>query len=233
MTEKPNPQRGNVMFYILIAVALLAALIFAVSQSGRGSAKHVSEEKLRLLANSVIEYSGVVANAVAQLRLRGCKNSELSFENSTDASYVNAGAPADKICHVFSIVGGGITFQYPPAQAIAGGAPKHMITGGLEVEEIGSTCGGNSCTELLIATGPLLESVCVEINNIMGIDNPGGSPPADQVDFIGQDEYIGTLAYGATFGDEPASADLTRKTAACMRDQNDTLFYFYKVLLAR
>jgi hypothetical protein len=79
--KRTPAERGNVMFYILIAVALLAALIFAVAQSGRGNIQQVSEEKARLFATEIIQYTGTMANGVAQLRLRGVRDTEISFDN--------------------------------------------------------------------------------------------------------------------------------------------------------
>src|SRR5688572_27747154 len=100
----PNfAERGNVMFYILIAIALLSALIFAVSQSGRGNVQKVNVEKARMLGEEILEYSNNVSTAFAQLRLRGCKLEEMNFDNTIIAGYTNAGAPADKSCDVFDL----------------------------------------------------------------------------------------------------------------------------------
>lgn len=47
-------QRGNVLFLILLAVVLFAALNYAVTSSMSGGGKNASDERYRLLASQLI-----------------------------------------------------------------------------------------------------------------------------------------------------------------------------------
>ena len=236
MIDKP-PRRhesGNVLFYVLIAVSLLAALTYAVSQSGRGSVSQIGTEKARLLASGITDYANTIATAFAQIRLRGCTLDKMSFKNPVIAAYDNASAPTDETCDIFELAGGGVTFENPPVEAAASGTPAiHLFTIEAEIEEIGSTCGDENCTELLIVSGPLLESVCVQINTLLGVENPSDAPPVDDAAFAGMAKYTGPLSYKTVVGDEGAGLPLKRKSAACIKDTDDNLFYFYKVLATR
>jgi hypothetical protein len=228
-------ERGNVLFYILIGVSLLASLVYAVSQSGRGSVQQVNAERTRLLASEITDFANTVATAYAQIRLRGCKIDQVSFQNPLIAAYDNPGAPTDQTCDIFELAGGGVTLKNPPAEAgvNGGGTPVQLFTIEAEIEEIGSTCGDENCTELLLVSGPLKKDVCMQINDSIGIDNPSGSPPRDNAAFAGMAKYTGALSYKTVIGDEVTSAAVKLKNAACIEDTDDSNFYFYKVLTTR
>lgn len=227
-----NAQRGNVMFYILIAVALLAALIFAVAQSGRGNIKHVSDEKARMLASEIVDYSSAVATAFAQLRLRGCTLEQMNFENDIIAGYANGGAPADLTCNIFALAGGGVTFKRPPDDALTA-TGIHVFSAGAELDHIGSTCADDRCADLIMFTGPLSEIVCIQVNDQLGIGEAGAPPPEGAANVTALVKYTGSATHAVTFGDAPESADFQGKNAACLQDDNDSLYYLYKVLSAR
>ena len=64
-------QRGNVLFLILIAVALFAALSYAISQSNRAGTGDVSREKADLIANQILQHAFAIQQTVDRLRLSG------------------------------------------------------------------------------------------------------------------------------------------------------------------
>ena len=103
-----NPQSGSAFLYIIIAIALLAALSVAVSRGNRGSTSTMSDQQAKLAAQEIIDYGNTVAAAVQKLRLRGCTDTQISFENSAIAGHVNPNAPADESCHILSPSGGNI-----------------------------------------------------------------------------------------------------------------------------
>lgn len=225
-------ERGNVMFYILIAVALLAALIFAVSQSGRGNVQQVNVERARLLGSEVIEYASAVTTAFAQLRLRGCNLDEMNFENDVIAGYTNAGAPADGTCNIFALAGGGVTFKRPAADAVTA-TGVHVFSAQAELQDIGTTCAASGCADLIMFTGPLSESVCAQINDRLGVGDDGDPPPEGNANAATIAKYTGAVTYANTFGDDAPGLIFKGKSAACIEDTNDSLFYFYKVLAPR
>ncbi len=172
-----DSERGNVLYYIFIAVALLGALSYAVAQGTRGSAKGLTEEKQRLLAAEIIDFGDVVKKAVATLRLRGISFSGLEFSYPGSAGYDNAACAADE-CNIFSTGGGGVLYKSASAQAL--GSPQPWVfAANNEIQDVGLTAGDATSTDLLVILPDVVQGVCVEINGKLGVINPSGEPPED------------------------------------------------------
>ena len=230
-----SSERGNVLFYILVAVALLAALSLAVSQSGRGNVNKLTEEKARLYATDMIEYANIVAASVGQLRLRGCDSDEISFENDDVSGYTNANAPTDNTCHVFHLSGGGVDWKQTPAEAINDGNANHYFYNAAnEVELIGTTCGTSACSELLMLVQDLSQQVCIQINNLLDVTNPADTPPTSANVNVSLPKFTGAFGYTDTMGDTAGDNVLAGKKAGCTLDAscggNPDCYSFYRVL---
>lgn len=225
-------QRGNALFIILIAVALLAALSFAVTYSSQtGGDNVVTKEKARLIASEILEYSKTVTNAVAQLRLRGCQDSELSFANVTVNSYTNNNAPTDDTCHVFHPAGGGVSWSVPQAGVtMTSPSPNNSwaIYGNNEVKDVGLS-GGAEYSELLLVLNDLNPAICKEINGLLKITTNVDEPPEDSA--INTGLFTGGFSFQETLGDEDAR--LGGQKAGCFKDDGQSKYIYYKVLVAR
>ena len=62
-------QRGNILFLILLAVVLFAALSYAVTQSMRGGGKDGDSENAKLLASEILDYSNLVYSTILRARM--------------------------------------------------------------------------------------------------------------------------------------------------------------------
>ncbi len=227
-------QNGNILFYILIAVVLLAALSYAVALSGRGNLNAVNEEKSKLLATEIIEYANVMANATAQVKLRGIRETDLCFDDAGwgTADYTNPSC-SDAATKIFGLKGGGVTWAKAPELAMEPTAvPDNLwhIYGDNEIYEMGTTCAAAACADLILVVDELRENVCIQINNLLHVPNPGDTPPTDTL--IGTTKFIGTYSYGQTVGDE-AGQPMKAKTGACFENTTNGKFTFFKVLVAR
>lgn len=101
-----NKQSGNVLFLILIAVALFAALSYAVTQSSRGSGD--ADNELARIAQAEVDNCSASIDST-KLRLSiigGCDETQVSYE-LPNGSNPNPFSPSDKSCHVFSPGRGG------------------------------------------------------------------------------------------------------------------------------
>ncbi len=229
-------QRGSALIYILVAVALLAALSYAITQSSRGNLSHLTDEKARLLASEIIEYANVVTSATAQLRLRAGSDSLLCYDDDNWGAndYDHAGC-SNTQNRIFSLDGGGVTWANAPAEAMDTTAtPDNLwhFYADNEVENVGSTCGAASCADLLMVTDELNLDVCIKLNELLGVDNPSGAPPVDSA--IGTTRFIGAYGYAETIGDESGGEALIGKKAACFqKTDNPAKYTFYKVLISR
>ncbi|MGM0423221.1 MAG: hypothetical protein ACQEQL_09025, partial [Pseudomonadota bacterium] len=106
--ENMSSQKGNALFLILIAVALFAALSYAVTQSGRDAAG-IEEEQELLDAGVAQQCEGAVNHAIKRVKtLNGCQPDQISYEIEGGIN-VNDDAPADESCHLFRENGGGAT----------------------------------------------------------------------------------------------------------------------------
>ncbi|HEY8190140.1 MAG TPA: hypothetical protein VIF12_05605 [Micavibrio sp.] len=222
-------ESGNVMFYILIAIVLLAALSYAISQGGRTSAQNLTGDRERLLATEIVDYADTVKKAVQMLRLRGSQFSDLSFASDDLAGY---GVPDTAPVHeIFNTAGGAVIYKAPDNAALA--LPSDWIfTATNEVENIGTTSGAADNADLLMILQPLTKNVCVSLNDRLGVTNPAGDPPAD-ADVDTTVPFTGSPGFAQTIGNEAGSAALAGHNAGCFRETASGNYYFYQVLLAR
>lgn len=107
---------GNILFLILIAVALFAALSYAVTQTNRSSSDGLSKDKAKLAASSLIQYTTQLEQAITKMKLfNSCSDNQISFERApfdgSDTNYVNPNAPSDFKCHLFHTSGGAIPYK--------------------------------------------------------------------------------------------------------------------------
>jgi hypothetical protein len=228
MTNPRQGESGNVIYYIFAAIVLLAALSFAVARGGRSSMQTLGNDRDRLLASEIVNYSHVVKTAVTQLRLRGVPFGSLSFAaTGLDVAYGTPGAnPPNEI---FNAAGGGGIYQSPNPDALDGAAAEFVFTGGNEVDQVGTTCGADACADLIVVLPHVKKDVCVKINNLLSIGAEDADPPTDtRIDLT---PFAGTAAYVQTVGDEDSS--LKMKTAACANFTGNGFYAFYEVLQAR
>ena len=234
---KTHSQSGNVLFYILIAVALLGGLSYAVSQSGRtGSAKGIQDDQAQLLASELLEYSDAISIAVSQLKLRGIDEDELCFDhpNWGAADYDHSPACTDDFNKIFHISGGGINWTNAPEMAMdLSATPDNLfhIYGDNEIEGVGTTCGAAGCSDLVLYVDELDDLVCQKLNTLLSITASDETPPTDAE--ISETRYVGSFAYNQTIGDEAGGAILEGQNAGCFQNLDNGEYVFYKVLLAR
>lgn len=229
MNLMKHSESGNALFYILLAVALLGSLSYAVSQNMRGGVQGLTEERQKLLATDILEFSDVVAKAVSQLRLRGSQFSEFSFAHPDLAAGYGVYGGADAEHEIFNPAGGAIVYKDANSESMTTPGP-YLFAANNEVEQIGTTSGAAASSDLLLILQPLVRDVCIQINDILGITAAGVAPPQDTEIDTGT-VFAGTASYDQTISDE--SAALTTRNAACFEDTTNNRFVFYQVLMAR
>lgn len=101
---------GNVLFLILIAVALFAALSYAVTQATGGGVIDISAEKSDLDTAKQQSIQANIDGALWRLKLvNGCRDNEISYETPAGDNE-NPDAPTDNTCHVYHPAGGGVPY---------------------------------------------------------------------------------------------------------------------------
>lgn len=233
-SENRSGERGNLFFYIFMAVALFAGLTFAVSQGGRVSVQNLTREQSRLQATEIIDYSDAIAKAVGTLRLRGTTLARLRFSHA-DLPTGDYGDPAttDPLDMVFHTQGGGIIYRAPSPTALATPGEIFAFLNQNEIQDFGQTCGAAGCADLVMALRDVKTEICMVINDLGDIANPSGAPPIDS-DFNFTGKFLGSMAGPPeTLGNEASSAGLAGKSYGCFKNNTDGKNYFYRVLWAQ
>jgi hypothetical protein len=221
-------ESGNIVFYILVAVVVLAALIAAVARTGRETITSLTSDQQRLLATEIIGYGDSMAKAAAQMRLRGTKFNQFSFASpDLPAGYGTYGsAPTHEI---FNPSGGGINYKQPPATAMTT-AGDYSFVATNAINNVGMTCAAASCVELLIVASPLRQDVCSRIDALLGIVTNDDDPPPEVAAFDALTPFAGTAGYSDTVGGTSGTTVLDQKSAACVKNTGTGLYNFYQVL---
>lgn len=234
-----NKSNGNVLFLILIAVALFAALSYAVTQSSRGGGS-ANREALALDAAQLIQYGDRVDYAVKRMLLTGgYSKTEISFENNGNA--VNGNCVEDG-CKVFDPNGGGVHYWEIPEdwRGPHGSSPplwRWSFSRDFPVYDVGTNCADPSCNDVVLLYRGLSRDLCVRINEVLEIDNPNGEPPENTVRT--NNDYTGTLSFydaseligSANPADDQAV--LNGQYVGCFRDPHtaDLAYHFYRFVL--
>ena len=225
-----HTESGSAIVYVFVGIILFAALMFTFSRVSQNASSNMGTQKASIIANEMVGYARDVEKSVNALLLKGCSESELSFENSSESGYINASAPADKTCHVFNPAGGHITYQYPPIGAetiiVAAAQPgyhNYAFNGNMKIQGIGTTL-----PELILWTLTNKE-VCDKINALIN------QTTADEsfADGVISAKFTGSFATAGpeTIGDDAYAPELS--TGCFRRPAYANQYIFYKVLIVR
>lgn len=183
--KKPRriSEAGNVLFLILIAVVLFAALSYAVTQSSRSGGGGADGEANLVNSAQITQYPASVRTAIVRMIIGGVDVTQLNFDPPSAFGATCTGNPTPCVFHPN---GGGATYVTAPAAVTAnGGQGQWLFTSDFAIEDIGTTA--NDIIALLPGVGA---SICQRLNTELGIphagdgdgDNIGQGPTTDPVD---------------------------------------------------
>lgn len=168
---------GNVLFLVLIAVALFAALSYAVTQSGRGGGT-TDKEAAIIMAAQISQEVAAIQTAVTRMVLTGTNKADLEFMPNTLFDLCSTGVNC-----VFSPEGGGARMPDPPPAAFS----QDMTTGPLNTRApvcdpynpfgiclfAGQSTAvdgiGTTAPDVVISYLSLTKEVCMALNKGLGI----------------------------------------------------------------
>lgn len=241
---KRDSESGNVLFLILIAVALFAALSYAVTQSSRTGGGATDGESNLVNSAQITQYPASVRTAIVRMLIGGVDATQLEFDPPADF----ASLTQDNF-GVFHPSGGGATSVTAPATVMADGAQgEWLFNSRYQITNIGTTAANNSANDIIAFLPGVNTSICERINQELGITGgtdtdtngvPTSATVVANVPTVAMNQDGGTTgigAYAAThviagaFTGQPFGCadfdDATAGTAA------DTLIY-YHVLVER
>ncbi len=214
-------ENGSALFLVLIAVALFAALSYAVSVSGRGGGT-ISSETALLAASGIVQRSALIKQNVLRMTLTGIPLSQMSFENSAVSGYINAGCSTND-CKVFS--SDNVGNYFPPSgdwldSSLSGQANygEYVFSARTCIINYPNPDPANCWTsdamsDLVMIIPYVKKEICIEINKNLGVSNPGGNPPIDSgCSWSGSGKYTGSFTATYGIGDIPAGALYNKET---------------------
>lgn len=237
--------RGNVLFMIMIAVALFAALTMAITKSNQGGSNNLNRERGTINASDVMSYGSSMEKTVARLLSNEISESGLSFENANwqynDNSQVETAAMfancTSSRCKVFDLSGGGLTAQVFGGQEVASPVATDIKSGHAGVYALKVAGVGSAAQDLVLMIAVIDVNTCLGINNSLKITNPSNSPP--------EDSWGGAVLYNGSFSSAndasgeigDAATQIAGKSSGCIRRSGGAYGgadnYFYQVLLPR
>lgn len=231
LTDPHSPTcSGNAIVFVLIVIGLIAALTMAITRSSQQSSSTTTLQA-DVAAQSILRQANTLASNVQNLMQRGCSESQISFENLTEAGYINAGAPSNFSCHLFRSEGTGLNWPLFPENM---GATTNVWTfsAGNQVFEVGSDCAQPRCNELIVMAEilPAFQAVCEQINFRLGIN----ASPIPSRTSLNTTKFVGSFGSAApVIGDVGTTTVFAGRNSGCFLNTTTNNYTFYNVLIAR
>jgi hypothetical protein len=241
-------ERGNVLFLILIAVALFAALSYAVTQSSRTGGGATDGESNLVNSAQVTQYPASVRTAMVRMQINGVDAAQFNFDRPTAFGTTCDAAPGPCVFHPG---GGGATSVTAPPEIMASGLQGTWIfTSDFAISNIGTTGATNASNDIIAFLPGVKQSICERINEELGVplvtDADGDGVPDSGIAIgnipVAADEMdtgnlsIGPAAQGAS---KELGGDLSGQPFGCAdfnsaaNAPNDVDLVYYHVLIER
>jgi hypothetical protein len=193
-------QQGSALVYILIAVILFAAVVVTFTRGQDTASIQMDQRTARVTATEILSYAQNVKSTVDKLISNGCSETEISFENTIDATYTFV---TRNECKVFQRTGGKLRWQNFPNNAstaplgfTGGRYNRYNFSGTSALTELdGTTDIGTAESDLAFVIG-VNPATCEALNlALKGEKNRSfGGLDTDQNMVSGTTSFVGTFA---------------------------------------
>ncbi len=177
--------RGNILFLILLAVVLFAALSYAVTSSMRGGGKNATNEKLQSQV-ATLQNSQMEARSAMQRMMMGTSYDtphKISFVKTGYTAYAfPAGTCASPACMLFDSAGGNTTGYLLPNTYLDPACSEYASWSGGKFLYIAAGVKGlglDTQREVVLSYNCVNKALCMAVNDANGVTNPGDNPPTD------------------------------------------------------
>lgn len=170
-TNFRKKERGNVLFLILIAVALFAALSYAVTSSTRGGGGDAGEETNLVQSSAITQYPSTIRTAIIRMIVNGVSEDELLFDSPENSFGDEITAGNNNIASaVFHPQGGGATKGTAPASVMAEGVQGVWVfSSDYQIRGIGTDGTTDASNDIVAFLPGIRRAVCERVNEELGI----------------------------------------------------------------
>lgn len=223
---RKSREKGNALIYVLIAIALFAALGFTLSrQTQNANTSDLDDAKAELFANQLISTAAQMKSAVDQMMITGSKIDDLDFSLSGQASFDTP----PHIHKVFHPEGGGILRDALPRdvkQEVSGLPESGWYMGAFNNVEWTPTAQ----TDVLLTAHEISQAVCGKIN-----EKITGSTDIPVVSGNLNAYLVDGSIFSGTNSDLDATVcpDCENYQSLCVSNNSGTAFSFYTVIAQR
>ncbi len=234
--QKATSAAGNVLFLILIAVALFAALSYAVTQSSRSSGDGgLDKDKAKLAASDLLQYAVSIEQAVNRMQVVGrVPEHGLDFSAGSNIKNTANTACTTNYCKVFHPDGGGAVARLTDEKYLDTTSPMYISSPSNarmpEVRVVSVPQVGSEADDLILFIPSLKAEICYIINEKMGILPYGTTPPQDI--YGDTDLYQGNLTAFPSVTGQIDPAPMAGKRSFCIGHTNTNTIFIH-VLMAR
>lgn len=232
--DNRQSESGNVLFLILIAVALFAALSYAVTSSSRSGGGDANSETNLISSATITQYPAAVRTAIIRMVISdNIAVEDLNFDPPADFATTCNATPDNCVFHPS---GGGATYVTASDDIMdVAGTGTWRFSGNYEITNIGLSVATDSDGNDIIAFLPdIKESICEKLNEELGIagDNIHS---ADLDPTLAAQQMITGYSIPATeinIGTVGGAAALDGQAFGCVEDSAGD-YHYYHVLVER
>ena len=222
-------ESGNALVYVLIVIALFAALSFTLGrQTDTSEAGALSEEKAELLATQLINYAEQVRQIIEQMSFTGTTMDDYDFTLPSETVNFDTPPHIDKVYHPD---GGGLIPGTLPKEAVAQSTTDPMP--GWYLGQFNNVDWTNSNgTDIVLVAFQLRREVCEQLNEIIT-----GSTAIPILNDSIKEVLIDDSLYGVGSNTDftttvPTDTCQTcnEKGTLCVQNQSENAYGFYSVV---
>lgn len=237
---------GNALWFILLGVFLLGLLTMMLARSGSSVDQSGDFEQNRIQIGEILGWAKGMQQAAQTMQSAGVSENDLSFEGIP--GHATASCAADS-CKIFKTAGGAQIYKEPRAVWLDAGesasplygqwfVPANVCVDAVPPDAGNCEADAAASTEDLVLLLPWVRAdLCRQINDALGIDNPGGNPPQE----TGSAWAGAAASYAGSFSDgnkiDDAGGVLSGKRAGCFAGKPGSVpdggYHFYQVLIGR
>lgn len=218
---------GNAFLYVLIAIALFAALSLVLGRqtSDTSEAGALEGEREEMYATQLLSHAASVKGVVDQMLFGGTLPENLTFETPSDAGY----AAAPHINKVYHPEGGGL-IDKPMADAVAETVTNDPAAGWYLGRFNNVEWSKSAAPDVVLTAFQISKAVCERIN-----DKITGSTAIPVLGAAARDLLVDDAEHAGT------NADLTVAACAaceglpslCVKDNAQEIYAYYSLIVDR